>query len=288
MRVSIITPTYNRSKLLSETIDSILNQNYPDLEYIVIDDGSIDDTQNLLSKNSERIKTHRLRSMGETASVIKGFSMVTGEIVCVVSSDDPLLPGSIQQVVERFKKFPEAVAVYPNWYEIGPNSEQLREVYLPDYNINNMIKTYSWGLGPGTFFRRSVIDQVGGRDPERVYCGDMEFWAKVAIIGKLVHIPAMLATHRKHSDSASVNQLGKMFAAEWVDTWKSILNLPNLPLKLKKRKFWTLAIVHLIAARSYCGKDYIFSILLIIHSIPYALLGSISITKQWFYRFLTK
>lgn len=286
MRVSIITPTYNRAKLLPETIDSILNQNYPDLEYIVIDDGSSDDTQAVLSQYSDRIRIERHDNIGETATVNKGFAMVTGEVVCVVSSDDPLLPNAIKQVVEVFERNLEAVAVYPDWVDIGPHSEHLRVVHLPDYDISNMIKTYSWGIGPGAFFRRSLIDRVGGRNPARIYCGDMEFWAKVAMLGQLIHIPRLLATHRTHADSASVGQRSGNFAREWVDTWKCILNQPELPIDVAVKNRWILAVVHLIAARHYCGSDYTSAFKLCMQSIPLAILGSVSIAARRLRHFL--
>jgi glycosyltransferase involved in cell wall biosynthesis len=255
MRVSIITPTYNRAELLPETIESILDQNYPDLEYIVLDDGSTDDTQSVLARYSERLRIERHDNMGETATVNKGFSLVTGDIVCVVCSDDPLLPGAIQQIVDVFEMNPAAIAVYPDWMDIGPKSEFLRAFHLPDYDVRVIFTSLSCGIGPGAFFRRSLIQQVGGRNPSRVFCGDMEFWMIAAMLGQLVHVPILLATHRTHADSASVSQKSGKFAREWVDTWKCMLSRAELPANVAVHRHWIFAAVHLIAARSYCGAD---------------------------------
>lgn len=257
MRVSIITPTYNRADLLPETIDSILGQNYPDLEYIVLDDGSADDTQSVLERYSDKIRVIRHDNMGETVTVNKGFSLATGDIICVVSSDDPLLPGSIQHVVDAFEKAPQAVAVYPDWVDIGSSSEFLRAIRLPDYDIRSMLTTFSWGLGPGTFFRRGLLDQLGGgRNASRVYCGDMEFWARAAMYGQLIHIPRALATHRTHDGSASVSQRGAKLANEWIDTWKLLLNCPQLPPDLVAQKSSLLGRAYLLSAKYYCGTDW--------------------------------
>lgn len=255
MRVSIITPTYNRADLLPETIESILSQDYPDLEYIVLDDGSRDSTPEVLSRYDERIVSVRHENMGETATVNKGFAMATGDIVCVVCSDDPVLPGLIRLVVEAFVNHPEALVVYPNWVEIGPSGEFLRMVRLPDYDIRTMLLTRSWGLGPGTFFRRSLLDKLGGRNPSRVYCGDMEFWALAAMLGPMVHIPRVLATHRTHPGSASVGQRGGSFAREWVDTWKFLLARTELPADVIESRSFVMGHVYLIASRHYCGND---------------------------------
>lgn len=258
MRVSIITPTYNRATLLPETIDSILNQGYPDLEYIVIDDGSTDETKSVLDRYAGRIHAYRHDNIGETATVNKGFSLVTGDIVCVVSSDDPLLPGAIQKVVDAFEQNPDALAVYPDWMDIGPNSEFLRAVRLPDYDIHSMLLTRSWGLGPGAFFRRTLIERIGGRNPSRIYCGDMEFWAIAAMLGPLVHIPEMLATHRTHPDSASVSQKSSRFAHEWVDTFRDLLDRSELPASILPFRDWILASVYL-DARLFAGQHRNYS-----------------------------
>lgn len=267
MRVSIITPTYNRASLLPETIDSILDQGYPDLEYIVLDDGSADDTGMVLARYADRIRVERHDNMGETATVNKGFRLATGDIVCVVCSDDPLLPGAIQQVVDAFAANPDAVAVYPDWADIGPDSAFLREVRLPDYDIRSIFKTFSMGLGPGTFFRRSLLDQLGGRNPARVYCGDMEFWMLASMRGRLVHLPRILATHRTHPGSASVGGRSGRFAREWVDTWRSVASRPELPPDVAATRPYVMAMVHKIAARHYCGNDYLSAALLMAKGI---------------------
>lgn len=257
MRVSIITPTYNRADLLPETVDSILSQGYPDLEYIVLDDGSKDNTQEVLARYEGRIVSVRHDNMGETATVNRGFSMATGDIVCVVSSDDPVLPGLIAAVVDAFQENPDALAVYPDWVDIGPRSDFLRMIRLPDYDIRTMLLTLSWGLGPGAFFRRSLVDKLGGRNPLRVYCGDMEFWALAAMQGTLVHIPKVLATHRTHDGSASVGQLGGGYAREWVATFRSLFQSPTLPRDLLLNVPFLLGHVYLIASGHYCGKNRI-------------------------------
>ena len=116
--VSIITPAYNRAAFLDETISSVLNQDYRNLEYIVLDDGSIDDTREVVKKYSDRITYDRHDNMGEARTVNKGFSMARGEIIGVVNSDDPLLPGAISSIVAELLSRPDVLVVYPDWYVI--------------------------------------------------------------------------------------------------------------------------------------------------------------------------
>lgn len=255
MRVSIITPTYNRADLLPETIESILTQNYPHIEYLVLDDGSSDNTQSVLKKYAGRIRVEQHANMGETATVNKGFSLVTGDIICVVSSDDPLLPGAIRHAVEAFKRNPDALAAYPDWVEIGPRSEFIRSVRLPDYDFRNMLLNRDWGLGPGTFFKREVLQYVGNRNPKLVYCGDMEFWLRVALRGQLQHIPQLLATHRTHPHSASVSSRDRYFADEWVGVWQSLLHSPEMPPDIVERRDWIFSMVYWRGAPLFCGTN---------------------------------
>jgi glycosyltransferase involved in cell wall biosynthesis len=93
--VTIITPAYNRANYLDETIQSILNQDYPNLEYIVLDDGSKDNTVEVLKKYRGRIIWETHPNIGETRTVNKGLSMAHGDIIGIVNSDDPLLPGAV-------------------------------------------------------------------------------------------------------------------------------------------------------------------------------------------------
>jgi glycosyltransferase involved in cell wall biosynthesis len=255
MLVSIITPTYNRADLLPETIESILSQDYPHIEYLVLDDGSSDNTQEVLARYAGRIRIDRHPNMGETRTVNKGFEMVTGDIICVVSSDDPLLPGAVAEAVNAFRAHPEAVAVYPDWATIDECGNVLREERLEDYDLETMLLKLNWGIGPGAFFTRGALAKVGPRDLRYTYCGDMEFWVRMAAHGSLIHIPKILATHRVHRGSASVSQRGRKMATEWIDVIRRTLSHPALSAALRREKHRILLDAYRIAASHYCAGD---------------------------------
>jgi glycosyltransferase involved in cell wall biosynthesis len=257
--VTIITPAYNRASFLDETIQSVLSQDYPYIEYIVLDDGSTDHTRQILEKYNGRIVWESHINMGETATVNKGFSMARGEIICVVNSDDPLLPGAVSHAVPLMQENPDVLAVYPDWDEIDPNSELIKQIQLPEYNILNMLTTFNVAMGPGTFFRRKVLDQVGMRDPNLKYTGDLEFWFRLALHGKLAHIPKALATHRTHPDSASVSDRGAIMAGELVSLVRKIYSHPDLPLEIRNIRAKVFCRAHHAAAK-YCGSDRIAGI----------------------------
>lgn len=252
--VTVITPAYNRASFLDETVSSVLSQDYPNIEYIVLDDGSTDDTLNVIKKYEGKIRWDTHKNMGETKTVNKGFSMSNGEIIVVVNSDDPLLPGAIRAAVAVMQERPDALVVYPDWNEIGSNSEIIRQMQLPDYNIVNMLTTFNVAMGPGTFIRRKAFSLVGMRDPQFKYAGDLEFWFRLALHGKLVHIPKVLATHRTHPGSASVSERGPKMAGELVSVVRRIYANPNLSPEIRKLRAKVFSIVHYVAA-SYCSSD---------------------------------
>ena len=116
--VTIITPAYNRADYLRETIESILQQDYPNVEYIVLDDGSKDNTVELLEEYTGRLIWESHKNMGEIRTVNKAYGMAKGEYIAVINSDDPLLPGAISAVVDTFLNNPDVLVVYPDWQYI--------------------------------------------------------------------------------------------------------------------------------------------------------------------------
>ena len=139
--VSVITPAYNRASYLDETIQSVLGQDYTNIEYIVLDDGSTDNTRDVLEKYDGRIVWETHPNMGETRTVNKGFGMAHGEIVVVVNSDDPLLPGAVKAAVDFMESRPDVLVAYPDWNFIGPKSEVTEHIRVREYDYSFMVGT---------------------------------------------------------------------------------------------------------------------------------------------------
>lgn len=232
--VSIITPTYNRAGFLEETIDSILNQDYGNLELIVLDDGSTDDTQARLARYRDRATLLHHDNQGENATVNKGFTLARGKYVCVVNSDDPLLPGGISKLVRALESDDGALIAYGDWAAIGPRHEFLRHERLKTYTTENMLRDVNFGMGPGMLIRRAAIDAHGGRDAQYRFAGDMEFCLRLSLYGRFIHIPEILATHRIHPDSASVHSRRQDIGYEFVDAFERTLRHPRLPEALRR------------------------------------------------------
>jgi glycosyltransferase involved in cell wall biosynthesis len=234
--ITVITPTYNRADYLVETIESVLSQNYPSVEYIILDDGSVDNTKDILLQYDGRVIWESHPNMGETKTVNKGFRMASGEYICVVNSDDPLMPNALRKLVSALSLNISVLVAYPDWMEINSNSKPTREMYLPNYTIENMLTDFNVGIGPGTVFRRSVFEEFGLRDLDRKYTGDLEFWFRLASRGKLLHVPEILATHRTHPNSISVSNRNSKMAEELLDIVKGLLIADYLPKELHEKR----------------------------------------------------
>lgn len=227
--VTVITPAYNRASYLDETILSILNQDYPNLEYIVLDDGSADNTLKVIKKYQDRLRWDTHKNMGETNTVNKGFAMAKGEIIGVVNSDDPLLPGAIRKIVEYMMSDPKLIVVYPDWNMIDSDGKLIQQIKANDFTDPiDMVKKHHCLPGPGAFFRCEVIEKLKGRDPEFRYVSDLDFWFRAGVFGKFARIPEVLATFRVHLDSATVKNRSIAMAEEHIRLIDKYYSHPNL------------------------------------------------------------
>lgn len=227
--VTVITPAYNRADYLEGVIESVLAQDYPNLEYIVLDDGSTDGTLDILNRYEGRIVAASHRNIGETRTVNKGFRMARGEIIGVVNSDDPILPGAVRRAVETLQSDRDLLVAYPDWNMIDRRGEILQTIRTHEYAYVDMLRWHHCVPGPGTFFRREVIERPEGRDPQFRYVADFDFWLRAGLRGPFRRIPEILATFRLHTDGATSAGKGAQMAEEHTRLVKKIFGLPGLP-----------------------------------------------------------
>lgn len=216
--VTIITPTYNRVDLLEETIESVLAQEYPRIEYIVLDDGSTDDTRQLLARlatqHPGRFHWESHPNAGQAATVNRGFAMARGEFITLVNSDDPLLPHALEPMVEVLRANPSVALVYPDWVVINEQSEIIEKVSVDDVEYVDLVRFWVCLPGPGTLFRRTLVARIGGWDPSLRFTPDFDFYLRGGLIAPFLHVPVTVATWRSHAASTTAGQRGEAMAAE--------------------------------------------------------------------------
>ena len=250
--VTVITPAYNRAFFLEETIQSVLAQDYPRIEYIVLDDGSTDNTRDILAKYTGRIIWETHPNMGETLTVNKGFGMAHGEILAVVNSDDPLLSRAVSTATAFMEAHPDILVAYPDWNKIGPDSKVIEHVQVPEFDYLYMLRHHHCIVGPGAFIRRKAFELADGRDPDFRYVADFDYWLRLGLYGPFARIPKTLATFRVHPVSASVSQKGAIMADEHIRLIKKFYSRSALPQEVLKIRPEAFSSAHYVAAEM-CG-----------------------------------
>ena len=227
--LTVITPTYNRADFLKETIDSVLSQGFADLQYIVMDDGSTDETKALIQTYGDRVEYHWHENVGEQRTVNRALGLARGEFLMIVNSDDPILPDCLARMVGALRGNPTALAAYPNWLVIDPDSNPVTTFEVDNFNFARMLASISVSIGPGACFRRSVLDLVGYRNPLLRYSADLDYWFRIALAGEIIHVRETLATHRTHPGSAIVAARGDLMSREVAYLFQAYSRHPRAP-----------------------------------------------------------
>jgi glycosyltransferase involved in cell wall biosynthesis len=200
--ISIITPSFNQAQFIEETILSVLNQDYPNIEYIVVDGGSTDQTLDILKKYERRIKWLSEKDQGQADAVNKGLKMASGEIIGWLNSDDTYEPGCIQKVVACFLKSPEAVLVYGNGYQMNQEGKDKKPFIVRKVTFNKLSKINKL-LQPSIFFKKETIEKVGYLDAHLHYVMDFELWVRFfkRYEKQTKYIPDYLSNWRLYPDT---------------------------------------------------------------------------------------
>ncbi|MDD2735993.1 MAG: glycosyltransferase [Desulfuromonadaceae bacterium] len=209
-KVSVIIPCYNRKDFIAETINSVINQTYPNIELIVVDDGCTDGSRTLLESFGESftILEHPGRAnRGQSAAINLGIQNCTGEYVAILDSDDLFAPDKILKQVSFLMENPQIGLVYSNGHSIDENSNILFEIYgkkhTEDSNPNRVLLDCYFLLPNNSLLRRSVFEQVGGFDESLRASQDHDMAIRVSEVTKLAYLEDHLFFYRRHKDSIS-------------------------------------------------------------------------------------
>ena len=201
--VSIVIPVYNGEDYISSAIESVLQQDYPNLELIVLDDGSTDGTQIILKRYNDRFYWETHPNMGQANTLNKGWAMARGEILSYLSADDLLTTQAVSRSIHYLNNHPDAVMTYCDFNLIDPDSNIIRRARPPDFDYKDMVVNIDCPPGPGVFFRRHAFESAGGWNSNYRQMPDYEYWLRLGLFGKFVHIPEVLASFRIHDESQS-------------------------------------------------------------------------------------
>lgn len=205
--ISLVTPSYNQGCFIGQTIESVVSQQYLNLEYIVQDNQSDDETLSILeSVTAPNFTFHVERDAGQADAINKGFARCKGEIMGFLNSDDILLPGALVQVARIFQENPQIDVVYGNRVLIDTQGSVIGRWVLPCHD-GELLRYIDYIPQETLFWRRSLWDRVGGRlDETLAFALDWELLLRFVDSGaRFAHIPHFLGGFRIHQEQKTTS-----------------------------------------------------------------------------------
>jgi len=253
--VSIVIPAYNQAGYLAQAIDSVLAQDYPRIELIVIDDGSTDDTQAVLAAYAGRFNFESHANMGQAGTLNKGWGMSKGEILSYLAADDFLLPGAVRTSVEKLIADPGIVLTYCDYNLVDSQSRVLRRKRALEFNYRDLAVGIICQPGPGVFFRRDAFARAGFWDELLRQTPDYEYWLRLGLEGAFLRIPTVLAAYRVHEQSQSFVPVNPSRAEEMVNVISAHFRRDRLPPEIARAEPEAMSNAHIISARLHLSSS---------------------------------
>lgn len=234
-RITVITPSFNQAKFIKKTIDSVLVQNYPDVEYLVYDGGSTDGTVDVLRSYGRKIRWISQKDKGQSEAINQGLKKATGEIVCFLNSDDYFTSDCLFTVGNYFKENPKSQWVTGKCKVVNSKNQEIRKLvtiyknfFLKYFRNRSILQIINYISQPSTFWRKTLVEKIGLFDVTLNYSMDYDYWLKMIDKCPLYFIDKYLSCYRVHDSSKAVTSPRLQFSAEF-----AIVNrYTNSPLTL--------------------------------------------------------
>ena len=222
--MAIVTPSYNQAVFLGGTIESVLSQDYPRLEYAVVDGGSTDGSKELLERYRPRLAyTVSEPDEGQAHAIVKGFSNTHGEIMAYLNSDDCLMPGALRYVGRYFQQHPEVDVIYGHRVIIDPDGLEVGRWVIPPHDTE-CVRRFDYIPQETLFWRRRCYEEVGGLDVRFHFAMDWDLILKFMRAGaRFRRLPYFLACFRVHGaqktssllESTGLNEVNLLLEREF-------------------------------------------------------------------------
>lgn len=204
--VSIITPSFNQARYLEATIQSVLTQDYPNIEYIIMDGGSTDGSVDIIRSHADRLAGWVSEpDRGQTDAINKGFARARGEIIAWINSDDTYEPGAVREAVAFLQAHPEAGMVYGDCNFIDQDSKTIGRFNARQTNLAKLRTGYVHIPQQASFFRASLWREVGPLDASFFFAMDYDLWVRLARKAPLMYHPRLWANFRLHFDAKTIS-----------------------------------------------------------------------------------
>lgn len=203
--VSIVTPSFNQAQFLEETILSVLGQDYPNLEYLIVDGGSTDGSLEIIRRYADRLAWWVSEpDSGQTEALNKGFAHARGEIFAWLNSDDTYLPQAVSEAVQYLQNHAEVGLVYGDASFIDERGRVLGKFPARQTDYRRLRRGYVHIPQQAAFFRAELWRRVGPLDASFYFAMDYDLWVRIARIAKIVYLPRLWANFRLHGSAKTI------------------------------------------------------------------------------------
>ncbi|MDP2342915.1 MAG: glycosyltransferase [Deltaproteobacteria bacterium] len=250
--MTIAVPTFNRAAFLDETIESLLAQDWQDLEILVVDDGSTDDTPAVLERlcrRSAAIRVLRQVNGGEASACNTAWRCASGSLFCVVSSDDPQPRELVRSSVAFLKRRTDVIVSYPDWWRLDATGDRVAEMRVAEFSLARLLGLADCFIGPGAFIRRDVVvDRLPLlRDPRFPLVSDFGCWLAMSTVGTFARIPETIAAWRDHPLSTTALSRRRQRGDQHVLLFEAFFERTDLPAEIRALRTVSLARVRNLA-----------------------------------------
>ena len=211
--VSIVTPAYNSAHVIERTIASVMNQDYPRVEHIVIDGGSTDGTVDIL-RRYPHLRWISEPDRGQSNAINKGFRMAQGEVLAWLNADDTYNPGAISTAVQWLQSHSDVGLVHSDYHVIDEEDCHLYTLHAIDFELDQLFLTNEVPGQFTAFWHRYVLDRVGDLDEDLHYVMDYDYWLRIAMVFPVKHIPGPCLANFRYCPGTKTHSHPEAFRAE--------------------------------------------------------------------------
>jgi glycosyltransferase involved in cell wall biosynthesis len=244
MKVSVVVPSYNHAQFLRANLESVLTQDYGDVEVLVYDGGSTDETLSILQSYAGKISFVSQKDDGQADAINQGLQRASGEILAYLNSDDLYYPHALKRVVEHFRTHPGCRALYGDAYHLHEDGSIMEPYYTERWCYPRLFQL-CYLCQPAVFWRRDIIEQFGIFDANLQYALDYDYWLRIGREVEFHYLEgAYLAGSRLHRDTKTLSQRVKVHreilevamrhSTEPPDSW--MMNLAAVIVEAEQQK----------------------------------------------------
>ena len=244
--VSIVTPVFNMARFLPETIESVLSQDYPRIEYIVVDGGSTDGTVDLLRRYEGRLRWISERDEGQADAVNKGFRLCSGEIFTFLNADDVYYPGAVSAAVRAFEEHPEVGVVYGDAQYTDEDGRVIRRYPVEPYDYD-LLGHLCYICQPASFLRSAVFAEAGMLNKDLHLTLDYDLWLRISDRHPMLKIDRCLANSRMYAQNKTLSRQ--------IETFREVIRITG-----QHRGYVPLNWLYGYAGHLLDGKDNFFEV----------------------------